>query len=41
MRVQKEPGYSWIEVNKVVHTFLVGDQPHAQMQEVCKLSIQS
>lgn len=41
MRVQKEPGYSWIEVNNVVHTFLVGDQPHAQMQEVCKLSIQS
>ena len=30
--VRKEPGCSWIEVNKQVHAFFVGDRSHPQMQ---------
>eukprot|EP01018_Ginkgo_biloba_P002728 Gb_38067 [translate_table: standard] len=33
-RVKKTPGCSWIEVNKHVHAFLVGDWSHPQMQEI-------
>jgi pentatricopeptide repeat protein len=33
-RVQKPPGYSWVEVNKHVHTFLAGDSSHPQMQRI-------
>eukprot|EP01018_Ginkgo_biloba_P012858 Gb_31162 [translate_table: standard] len=33
-RVKKIPGCSWIEVNKQVHTFLVGDRSHAQTQKI-------
>eukprot|EP01018_Ginkgo_biloba_P036812 Gb_09741 [translate_table: standard] len=32
--VKKEPGCSWIEVNKQVHTFLVGDRSHSQTEEI-------
>jgi pentatricopeptide repeat protein len=34
--VKKTPGCSWIEVNKQVHTFLVGDRSHPQMQNIYK-----
>eukprot|EP01018_Ginkgo_biloba_P013194 Gb_32453 [translate_table: standard] len=33
-RVKKPPGCSWIEVNKQVHTFLVGDRSHSQIQKI-------
>eukprot|EP01018_Ginkgo_biloba_P003192 Gb_13222 [translate_table: standard] len=33
-KVKKTPGCSWIEVNKQVHSFLVGDARHPQMQEI-------
>eukprot|EP01018_Ginkgo_biloba_P010349 Gb_07336 [translate_table: standard] len=33
-KVKKKPGCSWIEVNKEVYTFLVGDRSHPQMQEI-------
>lgn len=32
--VSKEPGCSWIEVNSVVHTFLVEDRSHPRMVEI-------
>ena len=32
--VRKEPGCSWIEVNKQVHAFSVGDRSHPQMQQI-------
>eukprot|EP01018_Ginkgo_biloba_P027163 Gb_22477 [translate_table: standard] len=32
--VTKKPGCSWIEVNKQVHAFLVGDRSHPQTQEI-------
>eukprot|EP01018_Ginkgo_biloba_P001239 Gb_28664 [translate_table: standard] len=32
--VKKKPGCSWIEVNKKVYTFLVGDRSHPQMLEI-------
>eukprot|EP01018_Ginkgo_biloba_P035432 Gb_20153 [translate_table: standard] len=32
--VKKDPGCSWIKVNKMVHTFLVGDRSHPQSEEV-------
>ena len=32
--VRKEPGCSWIEVNKQVHSFFVGDRSHPQMQQI-------
>jgi hypothetical protein len=34
--VKKTPGCSWIEVNKQVHAFLVGDRSHPQTQEIYK-----
>eukprot|EP01018_Ginkgo_biloba_P024054 Gb_37629 [translate_table: standard] len=33
-RVKKKPGCSWIEVNKQVYTFLVGDRSHPQTEEI-------
>eukprot|EP01018_Ginkgo_biloba_P015578 Gb_31319 [translate_table: standard] len=33
-RVKKTPGCSWIELNKQVHSFLVGDSSHPQAQEI-------
>lgn len=32
--LKKTPGYSLIEVNKSVHTFLVGDRSHPQSREI-------
>ncbi|KAH9297554.1 hypothetical protein KI387_029236 [Taxus chinensis] len=32
--IKKIPGCSWIEVNKIVHVFCVGDRSHPQTQEV-------
>eukprot|EP01018_Ginkgo_biloba_P001571 Gb_40472 [translate_table: standard] len=32
--VKKTPGCSWIEVNKQVHTFLVGDTSHSQTEQI-------
>ncbi|XP_057820344.1 pentatricopeptide repeat-containing protein At4g02750 [Cryptomeria japonica] len=32
--VKKTPGCSWIEVNKNIHTFVVGDKSHPQMQKI-------
>eukprot|EP01018_Ginkgo_biloba_P036666 Gb_31696 [translate_table: standard] len=32
--LKKPPGYSWIEVNKRVHAFLVGDRSHPQIEEI-------
>jgi hypothetical protein len=32
--VKKEPGCSWIEVNKKVHTYLVVDKSHPQTHEI-------
>jgi pentatricopeptide repeat protein len=33
-KVRKTPGCSWIELNDVVYTFLVGDRSHPQTQEI-------
>eukprot|EP01018_Ginkgo_biloba_P013188 Gb_32449 [translate_table: standard] len=33
-RVKKMPGCSWIEVNKQMHTFVVGDRSHPQTQKI-------
>eukprot|EP01018_Ginkgo_biloba_P007732 Gb_21237 [translate_table: standard] len=33
-RVKKAPGCSWIEVNKEVHAFLVGDRSHPQTEDI-------
>eukprot|EP01018_Ginkgo_biloba_P003260 Gb_27377 [translate_table: standard] len=33
-KVKKTPGCSWIEVNKQMHTFLVGDRSHPQTQKI-------
>eukprot|EP01018_Ginkgo_biloba_P012913 Gb_21937 [translate_table: standard] len=33
-RIKKMPGCSWIEVNKQVHAFLVGDMSHPQTQKI-------
>jgi len=32
--VKKKAGYSWIEVNKHVYAFLVGDKSHPQMEKI-------
>eukprot|EP01018_Ginkgo_biloba_P033672 Gb_37465 [translate_table: standard] len=34
MGLKKRPGCSWIEVNKKVHTFLVGDRSHPQIDKI-------
>ncbi|CAN4095630.1 unnamed protein product [Withania somnifera] len=34
--VNKEPGCSWIEVNKKIHAFIVGDNSHPQIKEINK-----
>lgn len=33
--VIKEPGCSWIEVQNKVHSFVVGDISHPQMEDIC------
>lgn len=33
-KVKKTPGRSWIEVDKKVHTFLVGDKSHVQTEKI-------
>eukprot|EP01018_Ginkgo_biloba_P002617 Gb_35466 [translate_table: standard] len=33
-KVRKVPGCSWIEIDKQVHAFLVGDSSHPQMQKI-------
>eukprot|EP01018_Ginkgo_biloba_P034626 Gb_37254 [translate_table: standard] len=33
-RVEKKPGCSWIEVNRQVHVFSVGDRSHPQMEKI-------
>eukprot|EP01018_Ginkgo_biloba_P030462 Gb_36434 [translate_table: standard] len=35
--VKKRPGYSWIEVNNEVHSFLVGDISHPQSDKIYAL----
>lgn len=35
-RMRKDPAWSWIEVRGVVHTFLVGDQSHQQIEWICE-----
>ncbi|KAI3864445.1 hypothetical protein MKW92_043733 [Papaver armeniacum] len=35
-RVQKSPGRSWIEVNRVFHTFVAEDSSHTQIREIHK-----
>ncbi|KAL1203686.1 Pentatricopeptide repeat-containing protein [Cardamine amara subsp. amara] len=34
--VKKEPGCSWIEVNKQIHAFIIGDESHPQIIQVNK-----
>eukprot|EP01018_Ginkgo_biloba_P025162 Gb_40121 [translate_table: standard] len=34
-RVKKKVGCSWIEVDKQVYAFLVGDRSHPQIQKIC------
>ncbi|XWS25998.1 hypothetical protein CRYUN_Cryun27aG0116000 [Craigia yunnanensis] len=34
--IQKVPGYSWIELNGVVHEFLVGDKAHPMSEMIYK-----
>ncbi|MCL7025303.1 hypothetical protein MKW94_028444 [Papaver nudicaule] len=35
-RVQKSPGRSWIEVNRIFHTFVAEDTSHRQIREIHK-----
>lgn len=32
--VKKQPGCSWIEVNKQIHAFIMGDKSHPQIHEI-------
>nr|ADE76547.1 unknown [Picea sitchensis] len=32
--VKKEPGYSWVQVKNMVHTFSVGDISHPQIEDI-------
>lgn len=34
--VKKEPGCSWIEVDKQIHAFVMGDSSHPQIEEINK-----
>lgn len=34
--VKKEPGCSWIEVDKLIHAFVLGDTSHPQIDEIIK-----
>ncbi|CAO2838920.1 unnamed protein product [Amaranthus hypochondriacus] len=39
-RVDKEPGFSWIELRNLVHVFVVGDQKHPEIENIsCWLKI--
>ncbi len=33
--VKRQPGHTWIEVDNKVNTFVVDDQDHPQMVEIC------
>lgn len=33
-RIKKEPGCSWIEINKQVHTFILGDKAHPEINAI-------
>ncbi|XP_022841683.1 pentatricopeptide repeat-containing protein At2g03880, mitochondrial isoform X1 [Olea europaea var. sylvestris] len=32
--IKKEPGCSWIEINKQIHAFILGDKSHPQIDEI-------
>ncbi|KAL2532379.1 Pentatricopeptide repeat-containing protein [Abeliophyllum distichum] len=34
--IKKEPGCSWIEINKQIHAFILGDKSHPQMDEISR-----
>ncbi len=34
--MQKQPGCTWIKLNKEVHSFTVDDQEHPQIIEICE-----
>lgn len=34
--IKKEPGCSWIEVNKCIHTFIVGENSHPQISNIIR-----
>ncbi|KDP47022.1 hypothetical protein JCGZ_10749 [Jatropha curcas] len=36
MGIKKEPGCSWIEVNKQIHAFILGDNSHPQLKDIHK-----
>lgn len=36
MKVRKEPGCSWIEVNKQIHVFILRDNSHPQIDEITR-----
>lgn len=36
MGIRKEPGCSWVEVNKQIHAFILGDNSHPQLDEINK-----
>ncbi|XP_015571853.2 pentatricopeptide repeat-containing protein At2g03880, mitochondrial [Ricinus communis] len=36
MGIRKEPGCSWVEVNKQIHAFILGDNSHPQFNEINK-----
>ncbi|XP_077229968.1 tetratricopeptide repeat (TPR)-like superfamily protein [Tasmannia lanceolata] len=35
--VRKEPGCSWIEIGREVHTFLIGDKSHEQTEQIYEM----
>ncbi|CAI0456729.1 unnamed protein product [Linum tenue] len=38
--IKKQPGCSWIEVGKQIHTFVLGDGSHPQINEI-KIQLES
>ncbi|XP_050214845.1 pentatricopeptide repeat-containing protein At2g03880, mitochondrial [Mercurialis annua] len=36
MEIRKDPGCSWVEVNKKIHAFILGDNSHPQFSEINK-----
>ncbi|CAL1391561.1 unnamed protein product [Linum trigynum] len=38
--IKKQPGCSWIEVGKQIHTFVLGDESHPQINEI-KIQLES
>ncbi|XP_043693541.1 pentatricopeptide repeat-containing protein At1g08070, chloroplastic-like [Telopea speciosissima] len=33
-KIEKTPGYSWIELNGMIHQFIAGDRAHTQTEEI-------